>query len=102
MGLDKSDFYGVRVPDERQINALLEDQAPALVRRGHVTFVGAGPGDPGLLTLKARQALDQADVVIHDRLVSAEILDLARREATLLNVGKKAMVLRLPSLKSTL
>ncbi|MGB1424100.1 MAG: siroheme synthase CysG [Pseudomonadales bacterium] len=89
VGLDKSDFYGVRVPDERQINALLEDQAPAQVRRGHVTFVGAGPGDPGLLTLKARQALDQADVVIHDRLVSAEILDLARREATLLNVGKK-------------
>ena len=56
---------------------------------GHVDFVGAGPGDPELLTLKARKALDAADVVIHDRLVAREILELARREATIIDVGKE-------------
>ncbi len=59
------------------------------VRRGFVHLVGAGPGDPELLTLKARRLLHEADVVIHDRLVSKEILELARREATVLEVGKK-------------
>lgn len=54
-----------------------------------VTFVGAGPGDPELMTLKARNALDRADVVLHDRLVPAAILDLARREAVLIDVGKQ-------------
>jgi uroporphyrin-III C-methyltransferase/precorrin-2 dehydrogenase/sirohydrochlorin ferrochelatase len=58
-------------------------------RPGHVDLVGAGPGDPELLTLKARATLDRADVVIHDRLVSAEVLELARREAVLLSVGKE-------------
>ena len=57
-------------------------------RLGHVHFVGAGPGDPELLTLKARKLLHQADVVIYDRLVSAPILELARREAVLIEVGK--------------
>ncbi|SHL52719.1 uroporphyrinogen-III C-methyltransferase [Roseovarius marisflavi] len=56
---------------------------------GHVAFVGAGPGDPELLTLKARKALDAADVVIHDRLVTPEILELARREAVLIDAGKE-------------
>jgi uroporphyrin-III C-methyltransferase/precorrin-2 dehydrogenase/sirohydrochlorin ferrochelatase len=56
---------------------------------GRVDFVGAGPGDPELLTLKARKALDRADVVIHDRLISSEILDLARREALLIDAGKE-------------
>lgn len=56
---------------------------------GHVALVGAGPGDPELLTLKARRALDAADVVIHDRLVAPEILELARREALLLDMGKR-------------
>ncbi len=58
-------------------------------RTGHVAFVGAGPGDPDLLTMKARRALDTADVVIHDRLVPAAILELARREATIVDVGKE-------------
>ena len=56
---------------------------------GHVAFVGSGPGDPELLTLKARKALDTADVVIYDRLVGAPILELARREAILINAGKE-------------
>ncbi len=59
-------------------------------REGFVHFVGAGPGDPELLTLKARELLHAADVVIHDRLVAPAILELARREATILAVGKQA------------
>ncbi|WP_425043798.1 uroporphyrinogen-III C-methyltransferase [Primorskyibacter sp. S87] len=57
-------------------------------RSGHVDFVGAGPGDPELLTLKALRAFDAADVVLHDRLISDEILVLASASAELLDVGK--------------
>ncbi|CAD0185788.1 Siroheme synthase [Ruegeria sp. THAF57] len=55
---------------------------------GHVDFVGAGPGDPELLTLKALKAFERADVVLHDRLISAEVLALAGRNAVLVDVGK--------------
>ncbi len=71
------------------LRALLADHLTAKARKGHVALVGAGPGDPELLTLKARKALDEADVIIHDRLVPPEVLELARREATLLDVGKQ-------------
>ena len=55
---------------------------------GSVALVGAGPGDPELITLKALRALQSADVVLHDRLVAPEILELARREAHRMLVGK--------------
>jgi uroporphyrin-III C-methyltransferase len=63
------------------------ERAPA--RAGKVWLVGAGPGDPELLTLKAARLLAAADVVVHDRLVSEEILKLAGAEARLVHVGKK-------------
>jgi uroporphyrin-III C-methyltransferase/precorrin-2 dehydrogenase/sirohydrochlorin ferrochelatase len=54
-----------------------------------VTLVGAGPGDAELLTLKALRALQDADVILHDRLVSSEVLDMARRDALRVSVGKR-------------
>jgi uroporphyrin-III C-methyltransferase/precorrin-2 dehydrogenase/sirohydrochlorin ferrochelatase len=59
-------------------------------RRGSVVLVGAGPGDAGLLTLHALRALQEADVILHDRLVTDEILNLARRDADRICVGKMA------------
>ena len=56
---------------------------------GRVTLVGAGPGDAGHLTLRAVQALQSADVILFDDLVTAEVLELARREATRIAVGKR-------------
>jgi len=56
---------------------------------GHVTLVGAGPGDPDLLTVKALRALQDADVVFYDELVSSEVLDRARRDAARVPVGRR-------------
>ncbi|MEM6615532.1 MAG: uroporphyrinogen-III C-methyltransferase [Pseudomonadota bacterium] len=58
-------------------------------RIGRVTLVGAGPGDPDLLTLKAVRVLQDADVILFDDLVSEGVLDLARREAKRMLVGKR-------------
>ena len=57
---------------------------------GKVTLVGAGPGDQGLLTVKGREALLKAQVVVYDRLVSPAILALMPEEAEQINVGKEA------------
>ncbi len=105
-----------RFPDtaarRRFFDVLLEGPLPGLLRRGQhaaaedtlrgalagetaplagsVALVGAGSGDPGLLTLGALRALNQADVILHDRLVSPEVLQLARRDADRIEVGKSA------------
>ena len=60
----------------------------ATVENGSVMLVGAGPGDPELLTLRAVRALQSADVILFDDLVSRDVLDFARREARKLLVGK--------------
>jgi uroporphyrin-III C-methyltransferase/precorrin-2 dehydrogenase/sirohydrochlorin ferrochelatase len=72
-------------PSESDLKALL---APASAEDGAVILVGTGPGDPELLTLRAVRALQSADVILFDSLVSQEILDFARREAKKCLVGK--------------
>jgi uroporphyrin-III C-methyltransferase/precorrin-2 dehydrogenase/sirohydrochlorin ferrochelatase len=76
-----------RPPEEGDFEALLHGSPrfPA----GSVTLVGAGPGDPELLTLKAMRALQAATVILYDNLVGPEVLELARREAKRIAVGKK-------------
>lgn len=70
------------------IGAAIEQAAAKQDSRGRVLLVGAGPGDPELLTMKAVRALKSADVILYDRLVGEGVLDHARREAELIPVGK--------------
>jgi uroporphyrin-III C-methyltransferase/precorrin-2 dehydrogenase/sirohydrochlorin ferrochelatase len=77
--------------DPRQSDALIAERLAQWNEKttGFVSLVGAGPGDPALLTLKALQCLESADVVFYDNLVSKDVLDLARRDARRVYVGKR-------------
>jgi len=74
-----------RQPTEADFEALVES---ARRPSGRVTLVGAGPGDPELLTLKAVRALQSATVILYDHLIGPNVLELARREARRISVGK--------------
>lgn len=79
-----------RAPAQDDLERFIAEVAGqgAAVEHGSVTLVGAGPGDPELLTLRAVRALQSADVILFDDLVSREVLDFARREARKMLVGK--------------
>ncbi|EPS0109133.1 SAM-dependent methyltransferase, partial [Escherichia coli] len=72
--LANNDQKAITETTEQLINEPLD-------HRGEVVLVGAGPGDAGLLTLKGLQQIQQADVVVYDRLVSDDIMNLVRRDA---------------------
>lgn len=71
------------------VQALETAEEPAATTPGEVYLVGAGPGDPDLLTFRALRLIQQAEVVLYDRLVSKEILNLTRRDADKIYVGKQ-------------
>lgn len=81
---DAGDGDGAR----HAIEQTLDGDAPS--QAGIVHLVGAGPGDPELLTVKAARLIRDAEVVVHDRLVSPEVIDRARRDAMRIDVGKTA------------
>jgi uroporphyrin-III C-methyltransferase/precorrin-2 dehydrogenase/sirohydrochlorin ferrochelatase len=80
---------GDEVTGRRLIGELLDRSKSAQPACGRVLLVGAGPGDPELLTLKAVRALKSADVILHDHLIGEGVLEYARREAQIVCVGKK-------------
>jgi uroporphyrin-III C-methyltransferase/precorrin-2 dehydrogenase/sirohydrochlorin ferrochelatase len=80
---------GDEIGARRELIRLLDGVRHETPQTGMVHLVGAGPGDPDLLTLKAHRLLQRADVVVYDRLVSAEVLAMARRDAERVYVGKR-------------
>ncbi len=82
-------FSGRDAEAEAQLDAMIKDADTHDISRGEVYLVGAGPGNPDLLTFRALRLMQQADVIVYDRLVSQPILDMCRRDAERVYVGKE-------------
>ena len=83
-------YGGAHAQCAASFDAALAAAGQALVPTGEAWIVGAGPGDAGLITVRGRQLLAQADVVLYDRLVNPEVLEYARRDAEFISVGTQA------------
>ena len=94
-GIAELVFSGKKQEAENQLKNLISS-TETTEAIGEVYLVGAGPGDPDLLTFRALRLMQQADVVVYDRLVSAEILDLTRRDSEKIYVGKQRQNHSLP------
>ena len=82
-------FSGRDGEAERQLDEMIREGAENAAGHGEVYLVGAGPGNPDLLTFRALRLMQQADVIVYDRLVSQPILDMCRRDADRIYVGKE-------------
>lgn len=89
--LSDSNILDSKIIEDDLYNRFIESETQIASQiKGKVYLVGAGPGDPELLTVKALKILQKADVVLYDSLISDEVLSLIRRDAKLVHVGKRA------------
>ena len=82
-------FAGQEQAAESELQKILDTEDGTIPPRGEVYLVGAGPGNPDLLTFRALRLMQQADVVVHDHLVSDPVLNMVRRDADRIYVGKE-------------